>query len=73
MYEAVKMSGRLLDRLPHIVLALNVEHVRDEIESILIVLDFGVEGCQVETIGEVLLVYIAEVLVSAGVNKLESE
>ena len=59
------MSSRLLDLLPHIIVAVEVKKVRDEIQSILIELNFGVETSQVESIRQVLFVNLAEVLVAA--------
>lgn len=38
MNESVEMSSGLLDLLPDLVLTLEIEHVRHEVESILIVL-----------------------------------
>lgn len=59
------MPGRLLDLLPHVIIAIEVESVRDEFESILIVLNFRVEARQVEPIGQVVFVYLTEVFVSS--------
>lgn len=64
------MSCRLLDLLAHVVFALQIEHVRDEVERILVVLYLRIEACEIETVGEVLLVDVAKVLVSSRVYKL---
>lgn len=66
------MPRRLLDCFPHVVVAVKVEHIGDEVERVLIVLDFGVEAREVEAVGQVLLVYLAEVLVAPGRYELRS-
>lgn len=58
------MPRRLLDRLPHLIVAVEVEDIGDEIQSILVILDFGVETRQVEPIRQVILVDLAEILVA---------
>jgi hypothetical protein len=57
------MPCRLLDLFPHIIIAVEVEHVRYKIECILVVLNFGVQTRKIEAIGEVLFVNLAEVFV----------
>lgn len=68
--KAVKVAGRLLDGLAHVIVAVEVEDVGDQVERILIVLDFGVQAREVEPICEVLLVDLAEVLVTSGGDEL---
>ena len=65
VYQTVQMPRRLLNLLPHVVVAVEVEDVRYEIECILVVLDFRVEARQVEAVGEVFFVDLAEVLVAS--------
>ena len=43
----------------------------DEVERILVVLDLGVEAREVEAVREIFLVYLTEILVSPGRNKLQ--
>jgi hypothetical protein len=64
------MSCRLLNLFAHIVVAVEVEHVGYEIECILVVLNFGVQTCEVEAIGEVFFVNLAEVFVPSRGYKL---
>jgi hypothetical protein len=64
------MPGRLLDLLAHLVVALDVEHVGDEFERILVVLDLRVEPRQVEPVRQVVLVDVAEVFVAPPGQKL---
>ena len=58
------MSRRLLDLFPHIIVAVEVEDVRYEVQRILVVLNFGVQTREVEAVGQVLFVDLAEVLIS---------
>lgn len=57
------MSRGFFDLFPHIIIAIEVEDVGYEVERILVVLDFRVEACQIEAIGEVLFVYFAKVFI----------
>ena len=72
MYQPVQMPGRLLNLLSHIVVAIQIKDVGDEVKSILVVLDVGVETGEVEAIGQVILVDFAEVLVASGGDKLRA-
>lgn len=65
------MTGRLLDRFPHIIVAVEVKDVGDEVQGILIVLDLGVEARQVETVRQVVLVNFAKVLVASRRDELK--
>lgn len=65
VYQSIQMSRRLLDLFPHIIVAVKVENVRYEVEGILVVLDFGVEAREVEPVGQVLFVDLAEVFISS--------
>jgi hypothetical protein len=44
------MTGRLLNRFAHVVFTVEVKDVCDEVESILIILNFGVETGKVKTV-----------------------
>jgi hypothetical protein len=44
------MAGRFLNRFAHFVFAIEVKDVCDEVESILIILNFGVEASEIETV-----------------------
>ena len=72
MHEAVEVPRRFLDGFPHIVVDVHVEDVRDEVERILIIGYFGIKAGEVEAIGQVVFVDLAEVLVSAGRYELKS-
>lgn len=64
MHEAVEVPGRLLNGLTHLIVALEIEDIGDEIQCVLIVLNLSVETRQVESVGKVVLVDFAEVLVA---------
>jgi hypothetical protein len=57
------MPCRLFYLLSHVIVAVEVEDVCYEVERILVILDFGVEACEVETVGKVLFVNLTEVFV----------
>lgn len=71
MNEPVKVPSRLFNLFPHLIVAVEVEDVRHEVERILVVLHLGIEAGQVEAIREVLLIDLAKVLVAAGGDELE--
>lgn len=57
------MPCRLFYLFPHVIVAVEVEDVRYEIERILVVLDFSVKTRKIEAIGKVLFVNLAKVFV----------
>ena len=58
------MSGRLFDGFAHFVIAVEIKDIRNQVKGILIILNLGVETSKVETIRQILLVDLAEVLVA---------
>lgn len=64
MNQPVEVPRRLLDRLAHLVIAVEVEDIGDEIQGILVILNFGVEAREVEPVRQVILVDLAEILVA---------
>jgi len=48
-----------------IIVAFHIEHICDQVEGILVVLDLCVEAGEVEAVGQVFFVYFAKVLVAA--------
>jgi hypothetical protein len=72
VHQPVQVPGGLLDLLAHLVVALDVEHVGDELERVLVVLDLRVEPRQVEAVRQVVLVDVAEVLVAAARQELRA-
>jgi hypothetical protein len=71
--EAVEVTGRLLNLFPHVIIAVEVEDVGYEVESVLVVGYFCVEPREVEAVGQILFVDFAEVLISSGGNELSEE
>lgn len=70
MYKPIQMSRTLLNGLAHIIIAVQVEDISHKVQRILVVLNLGVESREVEAIGEVVFVDLAEVLVAAGGDEL---
>jgi hypothetical protein len=70
VHQAVQVAGRLLNLLAHLIVAVKVEDVGDKVEGVLVVLNLGVQPRQIEAIGKVLFVDLAEVLVPPRRYKL---
>ncbi len=71
MHQPVEMTSGFLNLLAHVIIAIKVEDVGDKVKSILIVLDVGVEAGEIEAVGQVVFVNLAEILVAAGGDELE--
>lgn len=69
--EAVQMTSGFLDRLAHVVFAVEIEHIRDQIKGMLVVVDLRVKAGQVESICYVLLVDLAKVFIAARRYELD--
>lgn len=65
MNQSIQVSSRLLNCLPHVIVAVKIEDVGDQVESILVVLNVGIEACQVESVGKVVFVDLAKVLIAS--------
>jgi hypothetical protein len=70
MNESVEVTSGFLDALAHVIFAVEVEDVGDQVEGVLVVVDFGVEAGEVEAVGQVFFVDFAEVLVTTGGDEL---
>ena len=70
VYEAVEVPGRLLDLFAHLVFAVEVEDICDEIKCVLIILHFSVEAGEIETVGQIFFVDLAKVFVATGGDEL---
>lgn len=64
------MSRRVFDLLSHIVIAVEIEDVCYEIECILVILYIRIETSQIEAVGKVVFVYLAEIFVAARRDEL---
>ncbi len=70
VHKAVEVSGRLFYRLAHVIFAVEVEDVGDQIQGVLVVVDFRVETRQVEAVGYVFFIDFAEVFVATRGDEL---
>lgn len=70
MDQAVQMPSRLLNLLPHIVIAVQVKDVSNEVKGILVVLNVGIESGQVEAVREVVFIDFTEILVASRRDEL---
>ena len=68
--QAIQMARRFLNLLAQVVVCIEVENIRHEVQRILIVRYFGVQAGKIETVGQVFLVDLTEVLISARRNEL---
>lgn len=64
------MAGGFLDGFSHRIVAVEVEDIGDQVESILVVLNLGVQARQIEPISQVFLVDLAKVFVAPGGDEL---
>ena len=64
------MPSRLLNLLPHIVIAVKVKDISNKIEGVLVVLNIGIESSQVEAVREVVFIDFAEVLIASRRDEL---
>ena len=65
------MSCRSFNGFSLFIVTLAVEHIRNEIQGILVVLYFCVEAGEIESVGEVVFVDIAEVFIASRVYELD--
>ena len=70
VHQSVEMPRRLLYLLAHLVIAVEVEHVSDEVQSILIVCDVRVQAGEVEAVCQVVFIDFAKVLITPRRDKL---
>ena len=70
MHKPIQMPRGLLDLLAHIVIDFHIKHIRHEIQSVLVILNFRIKASQVEAVRQIILVDFAEVLVAAGGDEL---
>ncbi len=70
MYQSIQVPCGRFDVLSHVILAVEVEDIGHQVQSILVVLNFSVEPGEVESVRQVLLVNLAKVLVAARRDEL---
>ena len=66
------MPGSLLDLFAHVIIAVKVENIGYQVQSVLKILNLTIEAREVESIGQVLLVNIAKILIAARCNELNT-
>ena len=64
--QAVQVAGAAFDLLAHVVVDFHIEDIGDEIEGMLVVVDVRVKAGEVEAVGEIVFVDLAEVFVAFG-------
>lgn len=64
------MPRRLLNRLAHFIVAIEIKYIRHQVQRILIILHFSIQSRQVKPIREVIFVDFAKVLIAAGRDEL---
>lgn len=64
------MPCGFLDLLSHIIIAVQVENVGHKVESVLVVLNIGIEPRQIEPVCEVILINLAKVFIPSRRDKL---
>ena len=71
MHQSVEMPRRLFDCLSHVVVAIEVEDIGDQVEGILVVLNICIKASEVEAVRQVIFIDLAEVLIATGRDKLD--
>lgn len=64
VYKSIEVPRRLLNRLSHLIVTIQVKDICDQVERILVVLDFGIEAREIKTISEVVFVDFAKIFVA---------
>lgn len=64
MNQAIQVSRRFLDCLPHLIIAVEIEDICYKIQCILVVLNLGVQASKVESICQVLFIDFTKVFVT---------
>lgn len=73
MNEAVEVPCRLFNGFTHLIVAVEIKNVGDEVERILVVLHFRIQACQVEAVCEIVFVNLAKVFVASRGYELDAE
>lgn len=72
MNEAVEVTGRAFNFLTHLVIAIVIKDVSDQVQSVLVMLNVDIETCKIEAVGDIVFVDLAKVFVATGCNELET-
>ena len=65
MNETIKVARRLLNGLSHVILAIKVEDICDQIQCMLVIVHFGLQASQIESVREIFFIDLAEVFVAS--------
>jgi hypothetical protein len=63
--KTVEVPGRLFYCLAHLIVAVEIEDIGDQIKGVLVVLYLSIQPCEVEPIGEVVFVDFAKVFIAS--------
>lgn len=64
------MPRRFLNELPHFIVTIQVEYVSDQFKRVLVVIEIGIQSCQIEAVREVIFIDFAKVLVASRRDEL---
>lgn len=67
------MPRRLLNRLPHLIVTIQIKNIRHQVQCILVILHFGIQAREVKAIRQVILINFAKVLITPRGNKLKKK
>ena len=70
MYQTIKMPCRLLDLVSHLIVTVKVEDICNHVQRILVILNIRIQAGKIEAICKVVLVYLTEILITAGRDEL---
>ena len=59
------MASALLNLFPHIIVDFHIKDICDQIQCVLVVLNFGIETSKVEAVRQIIFIYLAEVLIAS--------
>jgi hypothetical protein len=72
MDQAIEMTSGLFNLFAKVVVGVQIEDVRDQVHSVLVILHLGVETGKIETVQEVLLINLAKVLIATRRDELRN-
>jgi len=67
------MPRRLLNRLPHLIVTIQIKNVCHQVQRILVILHLGIQAREVKAIRKVILINFAKVLVTPRGNELKTK
>ncbi len=64
------MPCRPLNIFPHVIVTIQVENVGDQFKCVLVVMEIGIESCQIKAVREVVFIDLAKVFVASRRDEL---